>query len=1845
MNHNRRNVRNLSPIGGNARMNVVHRVALTGYLASHAPSQNASRRAATANTKLNQNVKEFYKATCMDSAVALDVSYCELDAGDYVMLRSIVAEHPTLTSLTLRGNVLDSISCKLLLEMATANRNLTFIDFEETNISETWRNRIEDQLERNRLAVHNAINKRHAQQQRKLLKTHTQQVETRSYEVMAQEDAFRENISSQEISERNPLVQLFAREYREATLKTKRRRKLEALRAKMDDVESDEEYYRNEFWTMENTEFSVLCQLQYEIQRRIIAEDQERVRSVLKGEVKANWVIARRAEKARQKMEYDARKAVGDQESSARKKLEDLESEIVLAILRDGEQSYKTAYEKESIRKDKEAILEQQRKRAEDAAREKKEREEAHRLRMHQQLLQDQFRNRERMEQDHLTLRKPILSEEDFMFKLAMGAHKIVMDYLQVRDAVFRAEHALCKEMLVLPTFDIDNQLSTPRRYFHANTECILLCPQPRITFEIGHDAQWLQNVTDIDTRLAEAVKAAKLEQKKARLEYNKYKTEKCNEKLDPKTDSYAKKFEAREQMIHHASVTIETPINPGRCTPEHRLAEKLTIWGGKITVQIIRRDNFDDALVQYDRLFVSTDWKVTPPTPQPPTVKSSLQGPMEVFTIKRKHSSVCKEKIGDISVVEGPKLYPPEEEVSVEDHYDNGGLHLPRVESFVLTLPDDGSVTPAKIEQVLSQIYYRNAIPTLRDTGPFERKIDVTVSLIVSNMSHPTTNPDTGVITKPSHTTTVTKSMSLAVVVSPQYIWIPPSSTSLEYIEGFTPEQCRVAPRVQVTDPPIVLLGADDELFVEAGGGGRTTYVDGKVTIWFEAGCATEDLICFSSTLQNMWLTDSQSIFVRNGNEDVEIGKLSGDMLYRTNSIPALCSEFRRCELKITSKKCSAEWVRRFLSRLRYHNTARDPIEGKRTVRISLSDAEGHVCETGVDIEVISHDDPAELVIDDRTTYHRQSHVLSEVRHFLDPALQYTKICACGKIVDDDTDRFLGGYIRVRLAEGIHPGDTMILMCSPQPPLLTLPNVVELCEEGTEAFDRKKSNVSNLTSNSSEHNGNEAAATATDKMSRRVSEDAGGMAEAVEDKQDFTKLPTLYFQENKIFYEGRHIATITKGRPYECLSLPDGIECSTEIHVEFTVDGACSISGAQEILRAFAFTSSLPQATLGERRFEIELQLGNTVPKPRVNGTIKPYKYDPEQWPPLLQDYMCVVVTPPLFWVPDVYGNIEYREGAGAVRLAPFEFQLESIGKFDSFSRPYISIEVVGGLTNEDLLGVRQLDDMKIKPRKEEEPKKGTTPPLSVPPTTGGKDAQADTPVGRSQRTTSTVRPNTMLKDRVREKAQTTARENLARRNQMLVEAMRELQRLMSDKHLLLERFDAQAKVRDVFLHGTGPNAQPTATIFQSKNNILVAFNGVVKRKDVVTALKGLTYTNNSNNPEVLQKMIRVIFHDGAQSASQVIVNMNILSVNDVTDIILRSEKTVLGECSTSAKELGCYPLVNIGDVRLKDPDTVFFDGGSLTIELSGGNTGQDILDFMTPQQQALAWARAKRLGKGADETFTLPKIEYIVNRQGHELFLQNDPNPFATITSTPTPEEKSLPANVSNNLVIQFNTRTPPVAHIELVQHCITCITYSQGVGVIPKAGLRMYTIRVVDVNNPTPGNVRLALEYKTGLIRTPMKSPEETTFIIPRVSMVMGETPVPLFASISHGFLEKDKIITSGYARVSIVNPGAKDVLAIGDKSFVIVKEGKEFGLYCGKDIFLAKYKANVVGSIMFEFTWASKIKPKLLEDMLKSITLKIPEGDELRTVRLEVASAANVDPTVCEVEVDVCTDVVL
>lgn len=533
--------------------------------------------------------------------------------------------------------------------------------------------------------------------------------------------------------------------------------------------------------------------------------------------------------------------------------------------------------------------------------------------------------------------------------------------------------------------------------------------------------------------------------------------------------------------------------------------------------------------------------------------------------------------------------------------------------------------------------------------------------------------------------------------------------------------------------------------------------------------------------------------------------------------------------------------------------------------------------------------------------------------------------------------------------------------------------------------------------------------------------------------------------------------------------------------------------------------------------------------------------------------------------------------------------------------------------------------------------------------------------------------RGGSVLRDRMRDRVTKEVRDKKLRTDDLLATMHRDMRSMLKERIRGTDRSPQPAQAYDLFL---GASEKPLAEMKRVGNGVLYfkfrseGKGEPVTRKHVQTVLRNLTYANNSSDPQVLKKVVRVTLSDTAPATSQCIVEINIQPVDDVTEIVLRSTKVRYTPLEANPHDpSGPFFLCPFGHARLEDADTDFFDGGHLSVQAVAGGAKGDQLGFVAHPPRAGAAAGAQTSPThGADarrhsagQYCTGESFPLRVSGDGKKIFLPPGPDePAARDQQVASLEYTSDKASGAIGLKVSFaKSAGQKLISLNLASYMLNCITFANpSEPAKAKSSTRTYLLKISDGENPTEGRIKLQVDsvpplcvfqpqgvfsvdmtYKAGATDwlSVFDGGRKLTLFFPGQD-APGKPPVITQGTLSVTIEDAERSDDAADDRAAApLGAEERDSLQFGAQGGFAVKDG---GLFAGTS-FLAKVE-QTPQSIALECTWASKGTAKHLQQALRSVQYRWRPGPDARAcrrvVRVRVAEKASAPPHSCAVVVD-------
>eukprot|EP01065_Artemidia_motanka_P031852 TRINITY_DN3869_c0_g2_i1.p1 TRINITY_DN3869_c0_g2~~TRINITY_DN3869_c0_g2_i1.p1 ORF type:complete len:2354 (+),score=804.62 TRINITY_DN3869_c0_g2_i1:85-7062(+) len=786
-----------------------------------------------------------------------------------------------------------------------------------------------------------------------------------------------------------------------------------------------------------------------------------------------------------------------------------------------------------------------------------------------------------------------------------------------------------------------------------------------------------------------------------------------------------------------------------------------------------------------------------------------------------------------------------------------------------------------------------------------------------------------------------------------------------------------------------------------------------------------------------------------------------------------------------------------------------------------------------------------------------------------------------------------------------------------------------------------------------------------------------------------------LSVTDGAVVFQGRTIGRVESG--VVLTSTTDTCEGCQEVVVQFSEDGMMSVEAIQALLRRMViglYGAKLPAVT---RTVEFILSMG-----PTVNGFPETDKCEI----PEIEELTTVPIpslqlrsAPPLFSVPEKYLHVDYREGSGAQRLAPFEVVSEKGGALDNFSNGFVLVEMVSGGEEEDKVGLREDDTIQLRVQQAtQKPKmlglmkrarrsimdtaRGST--STQPESERGQAGEEADEAGGSSGGTPPASPLSpmspvmtdalaVLKGRpkpgpltqvgrvtglfagavnaIRQDAgfmrQPTAPipadpirdavEAATASGEPVIQAIRKYMR----ETIKQDDSARHIKVRDIMHAGW---QQPIATLHEGGFGMLaVVFKGdqrnPVLRKHVLTILKNLSYTNFSCDPQIVTKVFRITMCEQPPAYSQAIVKIQLHTVDDVTEILLESQRLRY----MHQPDAQPFCLCPYGKAKLFDPDTDFFDGGHVIVQDTAKGSKGERLGFLTPDEQAALLPEWSAKSAGPFCTGEVFKLRF--SPDGRKVYRTAKGKGGVDVHVATVDLDKD-----KRTLRIDFaKPADSRVVPINLASYLLNCVTYTNdSQDMRAKVSTKILQIRIADGENPTEGKTKLQVAVFPPAV---VFSPWAFTMKLQPSSGELDEGVLVFEGGKSKLMVmvpdeqSKPAPLTQGYCLVSLSNPAPDDSLSLrpdSQKEPLVVK-AKESGsvqhTVLLKEVPLARVDITQ-HSIRVDFGSMGRMHGKHLQQMLRLVTFKRKApGPAVVTVSVAVTTADKGDVAKCATEIAV------
>eukprot|EP00755_Sulcionema_specki_P029636 Sspe_Gene.18154::Locus_6504_Transcript_1_1_Confidence_1.000_Length_4724::g.18154::m.18154 len=1476
----------VAPIGSRGVQHQVSKVALQCLLSSKGAMMagvavTPGFEEAHAKVDLLELIK---KRTIGCESTFLDLSSCGILDTHVVVLAHILSTHPTLTHVDLTDNFLTDHSARLLLDVLRRNRNITVLELEGGEVSDGCLLEIHSQCQKNERY------KRRREQRRVKREMHREAARWQAaweeclQRVLKDEAENRRILRTERREALSDMRRAMAHVLRETQAKLNRAALRRHKREERQALGKEEEEERRELDHDEMEARRVLQGVEEAMWRQQVIAEQNEERAVIKKEENQDWILSRRSEKARLKREETERSELEcEEEATRREVLSVIEAELA-AFREDEASSYASHKKQEQERIDFEEAerwkQKQEQIRLENERQWKKERE----MRDAQRREAERQREREREYRAEQAKRLQIEKEEERHREMLVEMRSIDLNVARAYALYGQSERARTAAYRVTPQVTLSASIDPDMVHFTGENPPAAVLSTCDLELSMGEG--W----KEVEKSAIEAKRQLKMEVNDA----CKTLRERGRELLPL----------LLPHMAETPAGTTPVVLRPTAVIAATRIAnlKSRNTADRERENQLLRE--IDVELSDGKRAALWYNYTSLVPV-QPPVADEALE---------------IKE------IIQGGVM-----EVKLSSYSDS--LPITPDDRFFLDVGHSDAeleeVAPHHIRVVLGKgIPLSDVVSLLRNTRykhlssePVHalRHVEVSLTLQFPALGERSVGPKGYICTEHPFTSVadVTLSHEGIIQIAPGLLSLPPSSKLVVYEEDTPSDKCALYPDIEVTNPPLIGSNANGTRIIRPCIDTiERTFMGGMLKVQITENYCFDDQIVLRHYYDDDLVVrkdpsgETELVFIDRSitpnPPQVVVATLEDGVLMthkdaddRGDLKGSGIGVSDHFTLRFCSSTCNAAMVTKILRRLRFVNYSQNPSALRRTVVATLEATKGQATTVVLSLDVISEDDPTQLILSfNKCTYRPQgsASVPESQRKHLRPSL--ISIFESIKLDDPDTEYIQGGEVRVT-AQG----------------------------KGAAVFVQRN------------------MITAKDK--------------------------TLYYLDTPL-------GTLLEGGTTIA-------QASPTLRVELVRDGSACLTGVQQLLRAVVFTNLHYQPSEASNTVELLVTLGPNVEQDVYGNTIPCTGEYADEDCQLLSDKVEVKIASELFEVTGGHTQLEYREGSGAVRLAPFEVHQDHVAGVESYGGGWILVEIAEGRTDDDIINLRgstavsnkegeltiilkqrsagnqpslidELFDREVmfeptedNVEEEAEQEAEMSPTLSMILRTQAMtmddmtrkesicasvvSSTCTTP--RSKRTSVVLieppeaKTRENLKDRVREKLQRAISQKRQRRESMLEQARRGIGELMR------KGIDERTGKGETTVSDVTSGSKRIGTLVITPEKLLVKFSPGVNRKDVLTVLRNVTYSNRSNDPDVLSKVIRITLRDAGTVATQAIVQVAVQPVDDVTEVYLSDPRPKYRPGMKRTQQLGCWPLAGLRRACLVDPDTEYFDGGYLGVEI----------------------------------------------------------------------------------------------------------------------------------------------------------------------------------------------------------------------------------------------------------------------------------------------------------------------
>eukprot|EP01062_Namystynia_karyoxenos_P055151 TRINITY_DN4589_c0_g2_i1.p1 TRINITY_DN4589_c0_g2~~TRINITY_DN4589_c0_g2_i1.p1 ORF type:complete len:2141 (+),score=666.84 TRINITY_DN4589_c0_g2_i1:93-6425(+) len=1888
------------PIAGSSAGGATARSAagLSGASVDALPAVRQARIEATSRTVATQAaVLDRIKRSTQEGGEVLALAGAgvrDIHAG---ILGSVLGCHPSLAMVDLSGNPnLGDVAARALAPAVAESRHVVRVSLEGTAVTQPWRDAIDALCARNaeRIAAakDEAARRRIEREEQGRARVHAAEAKAMLAAEREARRALRQQRSAQAAELHAACCAAVERQRR-----AERRAQLRAVRAReRTDLVAAEAQARVRVAASEELAFLGVNEVWEQGGRLGVAEVQRDSRLELKREEKAGWVLARRAEKARLRLEAEARAEMCVAQERARLEVDADERRDLDNLVNDVRIMRAYYKEREAKRIEKQEAEEWKRRQEELRVEKEREKERQKQLREQARQEHERQRERERKESAERVARKGIERQEDSVREQLRELAGLSRRVAAAREALGHAEAARRRLWGTQLRLHLQCSAEAPRWNFLGEWAPVVpLMSECSLQRDLGPDDS-AQRWRDADKRVSDGRERIQRELSEAAAALSARQRElahalrpQLSDRADwvpPQQSSGKYQSGARGPGAKGGSGVSKAAPPPSRSPPmraESPLSSPRADYQRAVDEAL-----GDGAAVR--------EWFDPSALTFPPDVNSE-----QLRTKKMHFQSVAvvvetgDTDFGALSATHCGSGHPAHDILSLEEPLPKGAT----VQASPALLQIDFVPSEGQSDVGCEAVAVALLACRYRSQAPVESNFHCVRTHRVRVTAHALQVPERGADPQDplSAPCTVSAEAEMHMVVVPPLLYAPANSLKVTYEEDTPADRCVLLPQVAVSELPVV-DHVGQMLVCRPGRDTDNGLLGLTLSLEFLSGATPADLVvlqrlheddigCAGDGVGRVFTDGPRGAgppFAR----IIQGGLLTHKEVEGRGEAPSNAQLPDSSGFTVEfdgGTVCRPGLVQRFLRRLRFVNVSQKPTSDLRVLELSMS-CTGGVSSLQIEVEVVGQDDPAVFELAHKRLYYRRQaspDLPEELRRYLLPSV--LPLFPGAKFYDIDTDRVRGGELLVQ-ATGLQKGDAVCLRRGAHGTLCHVEGDSEVYWQGAL--------VGRLVRG---HAGLPAASVTNTPLSPTSpagSDGAGApmLPASVGAKPDKGARGGKKSAGMKFRQAGQAVGAMRRFRA----SISE--EDDSALRVVFATDGSASVRMVQALLRSVVFTCTtyLPDIEARSvRTFEATVKLGPEFPQDRGSPPVSPPAPPPELQESdyqVLKQALEVRGAPEHIDIPGANFAMTYREGSGAQRVAPFEVVQDQPGFVENYNDGFLMAEVLGGKDDEDVLNLRagsKDGDLRITLRKTADmhvpdinalngaggavddddlgpPQASAVSSCEASPNGADSAAQgadsaapepgpedggalgaltiaahlespsAETPAPTpGDRQTSDTSQTLSPSERLRYQAQLAGQQRRMRLDTMLEKTQKGVTNMV--KQGVDERTQSSsATVSDV----AASSGKRIAVLVNQGARLYAKFNKKgVYRKEVMALLKSLTYANKSSKPEALNKIVRVTLRDSGFVATQVVLTVEIQEVDDVTDILVHNLRPRYRPGMLSVADLGCFAIAPLRRAVLSDPDTEFFDGGWLSVDIAGGGLKGDTLSLMTPAQQVKAREEAEEVAtslrykrqrtsmhpggaptgtpttpnpaalarddatEGDMDIWDYPVYEGIIQLEAGKKVVTQDGVEVGTL------ENMKGKFDGCNGLRISFAKHSPKKVTIQLASYVLNCVCFEPKGGA---PGQRTYNIRLSDGENPTDAKQRILIDVQRPLVSIPGPAerhapPGETVTLFDKVQ-------VALVGSDARG---RDPLLQHGFTQLEL-GAGAPegDTLLLSDKSGVVIKDG---AVYLGGD-FLGKLSFTGPQRLRIEHGWASKLSAKNLTALVQAMQFRSSSSGRTRTVEL-------------------------